>query len=94
VDKAIEVQRVAPHIARLAVEFRCSSAVWRLSTVIADNTTIIDASPHAMTVTNPGGVEERDPTITIDGPFTSITITNSTNGDVLTYTGTLAPQRP
>ena len=89
VDRAMDVDRVAPHIAKVMIEFRLASPFWRLSSAIADNTTIIDASPHAMTVTNPGTVQERDPTITIDGPFSSITILNSTNGVSLTYTGAI-----
>jgi hypothetical protein len=89
VDEPIEVDRKTNTLAFVTVTFRLANPIFRLSTVIADNTTTIDSSPHAMTVTNPGTVQERDPVITIDGPFSSITITNSTNGVALTYTGAI-----
>jgi phage-related protein len=88
VDKALQVNRIQT-MARIVVEFTMCEPFFRLSTAIADNTTAITASPNAMTVTNPGTVEERDPTIIIHGAFTSITITNSTNGASLTYTGAI-----
>jgi len=90
VNTPLNVNRITNTFARVTIQFDCASPFWRLSTAIADNTTTIDASPKAMTVTNPGSVEERDPTITIHGAFTSITITNSTNGASLTYTGAIA----
>jgi hypothetical protein len=89
VDTPLQVERVSSTIARVVVEFTLTSPYFQGASLIADNTVIIDTSPHAMTVTNTGNVEERNPTITIDGPFTSITITNSTNGAVLTYTGAI-----
>jgi len=89
VDSPLNIQRVSDKIAKVVVEFTCPDPIFRLSTAIADNTLTINASPKAMTVTNPGSVEERDPTITIAGPFTSITLTNSTNGAVLTYIGAI-----
>jgi len=93
VDRPLQVTRPAPHIAKLTVEFTLASPYMRLSTLIADNTTTIDASPKAMTVTNPGTVEERDPIITLTGPLQNTVITNSTNGCILTYTGTIAAPR-
>lgn len=89
VDRAMNVKRISPMIAKVVVEFTLTDPYFRGASLIADNTTIIDASPHAMTVNNTGNVEERDPTITIDGPFSSITITNSTTGAILTYTGSI-----
>ena len=93
VNSPLQVQRETPNTARIVLEFTCASAFWRLSTVIADNTTTINANPKAMTVTNPGGVEERDATIILTGPLSNTVITNSTNGCVLTYTGTIASPR-
>jgi hypothetical protein len=90
VDAPIDAQRFAPGIARIVVEFTLCSSYWRGENAIADNTLAIDASPKAMTVTNTGSVEEREATIIIHGAFTSITITNSTNGAVLTYTGVIS----
>jgi hypothetical protein len=89
VDASMQVQRRSDKIALVVVEFTLSKPYFRLSTAIDDNTLTIDASPHAMTVTNPGTIEERDPTIIITGPFTSMTIANTTNGASLTYTGTI-----
>ena len=89
VDRSIETVRVSDRIAKITVEFTLTSPFFRLSSAIADNTTVINASPKAMTVTNPGSVIETDPTIIIHGAFTSITIANSTNGASLTYTGSI-----
>src|SRR3972149_7322952 len=85
VDASIEPDRFTDKVTRAVLTFSCTSPFWRLSTAIADNTTTIDASPHAMGVTNPRTVEERNPTITLTGPLTNPVITNSTNGVVLTY---------
>jgi len=90
VDNEITVVPVTSKFARVVVEFSLAKPFFRLSTEIADNTTTIDASPHAMTVTNPGTTEERDPTIILTGPLTNPVITNSTNGKILTYTGIIA----
>lgn len=93
VDMPLQVERVSDKIARVIVEFTVASAFFRLSTAIADNTTTINANPKAMTVTNPGTIEERDATIILTGPLSNTVITNSTNGCVLTYTGTIASPR-
>jgi len=89
VNESLQVERVSDKIAKTIVNFTAASPFWHSDTAITDNTLTIDASPHAMTVTNTGTVEECDPTIIIAGPFTSITLTNSTNGAVLTYTGAI-----
>jgi phage-related protein len=88
IDKPLQVSRVQS-LARIVVEMTMSKPYFRLSTAIADNTVTIDASPKAMTVSNPGSVEERDPVIILTGPLTNPVITNSTNGCVLTYTGAI-----
>jgi phage-related protein len=89
VDSSLQVQRKSDKIALTTIEFTLCEPFFRSNTAIADNTTTINSSPKAMTVTNTGTVEERDPTIIIHGAFTSLTITNSTNGASLTYTGTI-----
>ena len=83
--------QLSPFALRLVLEFNSPDPFWRGASVIADNTTIIDTSPHAMTVNNTGTAIEYSPTITIDGPFSSITLTNTTHDpDVsLTYTGAI-----
>jgi len=93
VNRKMEIQRRSNLIAMATVEFTLSSPIFRLSTPIADNTTVINASPKAMTVTNPGTIEERDATIILTGPLQNTVITNSTNGCVLIYTGTIASPR-
>lgn len=93
VDGEIQPSRVTGTFARVVVSFTLPSPFFRLSTAIADNTTTINASPKAMTVTNPGTVEERDATIILTGPLQNTVITNSTNGCTLTYTGTIASPR-
>lgn len=90
VDKPMQVNRLSDRHARVVLEFTLADPFFRLSTVIADNTTTINANPKAMTVTNPGTVEERDPILTLTGPLSNTVITNATNGCVLTYAGTIA----
>ena len=93
VTRALMVERVSPKIAKCVVEFTLARPFFRSDTDIADNTTVIDANPHAMAVVNPGTIEERDATIILTGPLQNTAITNSTNGCVLTYTGTIASPR-
>lgn len=92
-DRAFQLKRSAPWVAELTLEFTLTQPFFRLSTVIADNTTTIAANPTAMTVRNPGTFEEMEPTIILTGPLQNTVITNSTNGYVLTYTGTIASPR-
>jgi len=92
VEKQLQVRRIQT-MARVVVDFMMATPFFRLSTAIADNTTTINANPKAMTVTNPGTIEERDATIILTGPLSNTVITNSTNGCVLTYTGTIASPR-
>lgn len=93
VEKALQIKRIAPGIAQVVVDFICTEPYFRLSTAIASNTTTISANPTAMTVTNPGTVDEREPTIILTGPLQNTVITNSTNGLTLTYTGIIASPR-
>ena len=90
VDDTINVHRISDKIAKVIVNFVLTEPFFRLSTAITDNTTAINATPNAMTVTNPGTVDERNATIIIHGAFTSVAITNSTNSAVLTYTGAIS----
>jgi len=90
VDAPLQVNRITNTLARVVVEFVMPRPYFRLSTAISDNTTTINTSPKAMTVTNPGTIEERDATITLTGPLQNTVITNSTVGVSLTYTGTIA----
>lgn len=89
VNRPLNVERKTATLALITVQFDCAFPFWRLSTAIADNVTAITASPNAMSVTNTGTVYEASPTIIIHGAFTSITLTNSTNGATLTYTGSI-----
>lgn len=93
VTRTMAVERVSPKIAKCIVEFTLARPFFRSDTDIADNTTVIDASPHAMEVVNPGTIEERDATIILTGPLQNTVITNTTNGCTLTYTGTIASPR-
>lgn len=54
---------------------------------LTSNTTTIDATPKTYSVSNPGTVEARKITITLEGPLEDPTIT--ANGVSLTYTGAL-----
>lgn len=90
VRSPLQVERHGSKTALIVVEFELADPLFRLSTLIADNTTTINSAPEAMVVTNPGTVEERNPTILLTGPLTNVVITNSTNGVVMTYTGAIA----
>jgi phage-related protein len=90
VNKRLQVTRPAPWIAKLVIEFELAQPFFRLSTLIADNTTTINSAPKAMTVTNTGTVAERDATFLLTGPLTNVVITNATAGGTLTYTGAIA----
>lgn len=93
VDKNYQIKRESAVFARIVIEFTLPFPFFRLSTNIADNTTIINANPKAMTVNNPGNVEEVEPTIILTGPLNNTIITNSTNGLVLTYGAVIASPR-
>lgn len=93
VDSPIQIKREGGKFAKAVIEFTCPFPFFRLSTDIIDNTTTINTTPKAMTVTNPGNVEEVQPKIILTGPLSNTVITNSTNGLVLTYTGTITSPR-
>lgn len=93
VNELLEPDRAHNGFLRYVVTFKCAYPFFRLSTEITSNETTIDASPKAMVVTNPGTVEERDASIVLTGPLSNTVITNSTNGNTLTYTGTIASPR-
>lgn len=93
VNKPLQINRIGAKLAKCMIEFVCPFPFWRLSTAISSNTTTINANPKAMTVTNPGTVAERRASIILTGPLSNTVITNSTNGNVLTYTGTIASPR-
>ena len=86
VDRSIEVTRTQT-MARVVVEFTLTSPFLRDASAIADNTLIIDADPINLVFDNTGTAEERDPTILISGPFSSVTLTNI--GISVTYTGAI-----
>lgn len=90
VDKSMQVNRLSDRHARVVVEFTLCEPFFRSDTAIADNTMTVNANPKAMTVTNPGTVEERDPTIIITGPFSTINISNLSNGASISYAGSIA----
>jgi hypothetical protein len=91
-EKPLQVKRMSNKNARIIVELTLHRPFFRSGTVIADNTTVVDESPESMTVTNPGTVEERDPTILLTGSLQNVVITNTsiTPNVILTYTGTIA----
>ncbi len=93
VDRPLEIKRETGLFARFVIEFTLPFPFFRLSTNIADNTTTINANPKAMVVTNPGNVEETEPTIILTGPLNNTVITNTTNGSILSYAGAIASPR-
>jgi len=87
-DVKVEYATASKAFAKVAIEFVATKPFWRSNTLL-DVTTTINASPKTFTLTNTGGAQERSPSFVIDGPFSSIAITNSTTGAVLTYTGAI-----
>jgi hypothetical protein len=83
---------VSPLCVRMVLEFMMPDPFFR-GVVLFSDTTVIDASPKAYTITNDGTADERNPTIVLTGPLSNTVITNVTNGCVLTYTGTIASPR-
>lgn len=90
VNNPFEIDRKSSTVALAVVQFDLAKPYFRAGTVIADNTTTISAGTVAMNVVNIGNVEECDPVITMIGPLNNPIITNSTNGYVLNYGGTIA----
>ena len=90
IDSPLEIDRKSDKVALAVLQFNLASPYFRSGTVIADNTTTINAGTVAMNVVNIGNVEERDPVITMIGPLNNPIITNSTNSYSLTYSGTNA----
>ncbi len=93
VEANYQVDRETGIFARILLEFTLASPFFRASSAITNNTTTINTNPKAMVVTNPGTVEERNPTIILTGPLQNTVITNTTNGSVLSFTGTIASPR-
>ncbi len=93
VERQMSIKRETAIFARMVIEFILPFPFFRLSTAIADNTTTINANPKAMTVTNPGTVEECDPIITLTGPLQNTVMTNPVNGCILTYGGIIPSPR-
>jgi phage-related protein len=87
-DVRIEHNASNSALARVALEFVCTKPFWRSGTQLTSTTTI-DASPKAITLNNTGGAPERQPNIVITGPFTSMTIANSTTSTSMTYAGSI-----
>ncbi len=90
VNSRLQINRITNTLLKYVIPFSLPTPYFRLSTAISDNTTTINTSPKAMTVTNPGTAIERYATITLTGPLSNTVITNSTTGVSLTYTGTIA----
>ena len=88
----LNLTRVSPVSVRMILEFVAPDPFFRGS-VLVSNTTVINASPKAYTVTNTGTADERNAKIVLTGPLQNVVITNVTNGCVLTYTGTIASPR-
>jgi hypothetical protein len=90
VNKSIQVTRFTNTLAKVVVEFELSDPIFRLSSEITDNTATPNANSFAYDVTNPGTVQETDPTIVLTGLYTtSVTITNAENGAILVYGHTI-----
>lgn len=88
----MQVKRESYKFARVAITFKLSEPFFRATTqtVVSD---VIDADPFSLDVTNPGTVEECNPVIELTGPLEDTVITNTTNGVVLTYTGSIPSPR-
>lgn len=85
VEKALQVAHETILLARIVLEFELADPFFRSGTLIADNTTEINASPTEMIVTHPGTVEECAPDLILTGPLSNTIITNPVNGCVFRY---------
>lgn len=93
VDGKLQTKRESYKFLRAVINFKSAQPFFRGASYIADNTTVINASPKAMSVDNTGTVEECDPIIVLTGPLSNTVILNNENGVSLTYTGTIASPR-
>lgn len=89
VVKRLGVVHHGPYLALATVEFRLADPFFR-GTSLTTVTTTIDATPKTFTVTNPGSAPETKALITLTGPLSHPTITNTTNGAAVQYDDTLA----
>jgi len=89
VDKPLQVARKG-RLARVVIEFTLADPFFYGPTLIADNTTTIDASPKTMVVANPGTEPERNPVILLTGPLEDTELVNTANTTSVKYTGVIA----
>lgn len=89
VEKKLQVNRPAPYVAKLVIEFELSSPFFSGDVFYEDNATI-DTNPTLFTVNNAGTAPETSPVIILAGPLENTVITNTTNGHILSYTGIIA----
>jgi len=88
VNTPLQIERFTNKFAKCVIEFMLADPLFR-SSVLTTANVVVNASPKALSVTNAGTFEEREATITLDGPLEDVTITNSTNGVSMTYTGVI-----
>ena len=92
VRSPINIDRPYNKATKTVLEFLFTEPYWRSDTSETSNT-VMSSSPIAKTVNNPANVRERNPSIVLTGPLVNPTITNTTLGIALTYTGTIASPR-
>lgn len=92
IEGKIQVARESYNFARIVITFKLASPFFRGAT-LTNTSVVVNTSPKALTVVNAGTVEETAPNIILTGPLSGTVITNSTNGVVLTYGGTIASPR-
>lgn len=88
----LNLTRVTPVSVRMVLEFTLPDPFFRGDVQVSEVQTI-DESPKTYTITNTGTAVERNPKIILTGPLENTVITNTTNGCVLTYTGSIPSPR-
>ena len=73
----------------MVVDFLLADPFFRAPTATAPAPTVINASPKAFTITNPGTAQDRSMIITLGDPLTNPRIDNLTNGTWVSWTGVI-----
>lgn len=85
-------KRFAPGVSKFTLDFVLPDPFLR-STSETSEVITVDATPKAGSITNPGTVGARNPTIILTGPLENTEIVNSTTGVSVKYNAAIAAPR-
>jgi hypothetical protein len=92
VEGKLQVVRESAKFLRAVIVFKAADPFFR-SSVLFEDTLLVNAALVAWEIDNPGTVEQVEPVIVLTGPLLNPIITNTTNGCVLSYTGSIPSPR-